>query len=277
MRRPPRASGALRRRFAIAAALASALAGCGGGDGDGEDRRSDPFAKVDPRITKKRDRAAPRWEPIATLGGSAPAAKRFEVSRRAIQWRARWRCSRGALKLAVSPRPRSAAERSGGRCPDRGQATWIQSGSQRLSVKARGRWRVVVEQQVDTPLRERPLRAMRARGAKVLARGRFYPIERRGRGRVALYRLASGRLALRFEGFSTSSNSDLFVWLSTAPRPRTTKAAVRAPHTQFALLKSTLGDQNYLLPRSARPDRIRSIVIWCEPVAIAYTAASLGL
>ena len=197
------------------------------------------------------------------------------MSKRAIQWRARWRCSRGKLGLSVSPRPRSSPERAGGRCPDRGQATWIQSGRQRLGVKAAGRWRVVVEQQVDTPLREKPLAAMRAQGARVLARGRFYRVERRGRGRAALYRLPNGRHALRFENFTTSSNTDLFVWLSEAAKPRTTKQAVRAPYRELTLLKSTLGDQNYLLPRGLDVGRFRSIVIWCEPVSIVYTAAAL--
>jgi hypothetical protein len=90
-----------------------------------------------------------------------------------------------------------------------------------------------------------------------------------------LYRLPSGRLALRFERFSTSSNTDLFVWLSKAPHPKTTTAAVKAPHDQFARLKSTLGSQNYLLPRSVKQADVESVVIWCEPVRIAYTAARL--
>ena len=257
----------------LAGALLLTVAGCGG-DGDGE-KRTDPFSKVDPRITKTRDRAAPRWEPVATLAGASTDAESFEIDKRAIQWRARWRCSEGKLNLTVSPRPRSSPARSGARCPDRGEASWIQSGRQRMTVEGGGRWRVVVEQQVDTPLREPPLPAMRADSARVLARGSFYRVERRGRGRAALYRLPNGRHALRFEGFNTSSNTDLFVWLSEARRPKTTKASVRAPHKEFALLKSTLGDQNYLLPRGLDPARYRSVVIWCEPVSIVYTAAAL--
>ncbi len=116
---------------------------------------------------------------------------------------------------------------------------------------------------------------MEASGAKVLARGDFYKIERKGLGSATLYRLANGRLALRMEGFRTDANTDLFVWLSEARRPRTTRAAFAARHVEFAGLKSTLGDQNYLLPRSADAAKIRSIVIWCEPVQIAYTAATL--
>lgn len=263
----------MRRAAALLAAVLVGLAGCGGGDE--EEKRADPFAKVDPQISKTRDRAAPRWEPVATLAGSSPDAESFVVSKRAIQWRARWRCSKGKLKLSVAPRPRSSPERTGGTCPGRGESEWIQSGRQRLSVNATGRWRVVVEQQVDTPLREKPLPAMRAKGAQVLARGKFHRVERRGRGRAALYRLPNGRHALRFEDFNTSSNTDLFVWLSEAANPKTTKQALRAPYKEFALLKSTLGDQNYLLPRGLDVERYRSIVIWCEPVSIVYTAAAL--
>ncbi len=256
----------------ILAALVTALLGCGS---DGNDKRADPFEKVDPQVTKVRDRAAPRWEPVATVRGSGSKEQTFQVSKRAIQWRARWRCKRGELKMSVVPKPRSVPERPGGRCPGKGTAEWIQSGRQTLKVKAAGSWRVVIEQQVDTPLRERPLRAMRSSRADVIARGTFYPVERRGKGRVALYRLPSGRLALRFEGFSTSSNTDLFVWLSQARRPKSTRAAVRTPHNQVAALKSSLGSQNYLLPRSVDAKNVRSIVIWCEPVRIAYTAARL--
>ena len=257
---------------ALAAVLVVAAAGCGDDD---DEKRSDPFSKVDPQITKVKDRAAPRWEPLAVMRGTGAEERTIEVSKRAIQWRARWRCRAGQLSMSVTPEPRSAPERPGGRCPGKGAAEWIQSGKQTLKVNATGRWSVVVEQQVDTPLKEAPLKAMRSKSAEVLARGTFYAVERRGKGRVALYRLPNRRLALRFEGFSTSSNTDLFVWVSQAARPKTTKQAVAAPYDEVALLKSTLGSQNYVLPRSVKEDEARSIVIWCEPVRIVYTAAAL--
>jgi hypothetical protein len=109
----------------------------------------------------------------------------------------------------------------------------------------------------------------------VLARGRFYEIERFGRGEARLYRLPSGRLALRLAPFVTSANIDLHVWLTRSARPRTTVQANRAPHRDIALLKSTLGEQNYLLPAAMTLADARSVVIWCEPVQIAYTAATL--
>ena len=257
-----------------------ALGGCGGSDaGDAGSRTSaDPFKQVsrEPSLTRTARRAAPRWERVGHFTGVAPTVVPVKIAPRAIQWRARWRCASGRLALAVSPKPRSAAARSGGRCPGSGEATWVQTGAQTLKVDARGDWNVVVEQQVDTPLHEAPLAAMRAANARVVARGSFYPVERQGRGEVLLYRFGSGRSALRLRRFRTSSNTDLFLWLSTAPRPRTTKQTVRARQVgKLIALKSTIGEQNYVLPRSVDTSRIRSIAIWCAPIQIVYTAAAL--
>ena len=262
-----------------AAAGAVALAGCGGGDGDParDAARDDPFrALPKDTIVAPADKAAPRWEAVATFTGSGAATKAVAIAEDAIQWRARWRCESGRFAISVAPRPRSGPAGKQGDCPGTGRQSWVTAGSQRLSVRAQGAWRVAVEQEVDTALREPPTAAMRSPGARVLARGDFYEIERKGRGRALLYQLPNRRLALRMEGFATDSNTDLFVWLSEARRPRTTKASFRTPHTEVALLKSTLGDQNYLLPRGTDASRIRSIVIWCAPVQIAYTAAALA-
>lgn len=269
------------RVAAVLALALAALAGCGGDDDSGGSKAAnDPFKAVsqEPRLTRTARRAAPRWERVARLHRSAgeAAAQPLTISPRAIQWRARWRCSSGSIALAVEPKPRTAADRSGGRCPGRGDATWVQTGEQRLRVTGGGNWTVTVDQQVDTALHEPVLTAMRGAGSRVVASGSFYPIERQGRGRVRLYRLADGRGALRLEPFRTSSNTDLYVWLSTAARPRTTKQVVGARRLgKLIALKSTIGEQNYVLPRSVDLDRIRSVVIWCVPVQIAYTAATL--
>lgn len=261
--------------------LAAALAwgGCGGGDGDGSSGRTaaDPFTQVssEPPARNAR-RAAPRWERVARLDGIAPAVHPVKIADGAIQWRARWRCTTGRLALAVEPKPRADAEKPGGPCPGSGETTWVQTGDQQLRVSGGGRWSVVVEQQVDTPLREPALAAMSAPGTRLLTSGRFYDVEREGRGSAHLYRLADGRPALRLDGFRTSANTDLFIWLSTAARPRTTKQVVAAPRVgRLVALKSTIGEQNYVLPRSVDTDRVRSIAIWCVPIRIVYTVAAL--
>jgi hypothetical protein len=109
----------------------------------------------------------------------------------------------------------------------------------------------------------------------VIARGDFYEIDRPGEGTASLYRLGNDRLALRLSGFETTAEADLFVWLSRATRPRTTVEAQRKTHTVLRELKSSAGNQNYLLPEDFDTQDLQSIAIGCEPVQQAYTAATL--
>ena len=269
------------RRTAAAVLLCGALlagAGCGSSEDDARSAEAaDPFSVVPTQPTDSsfaRRSAAPRWEPVASFTATGPATRRVVIAPRAIQWRARWRCARGRLELAAT---KGGARRrlATADCPRSGTSDGFRTGPIDLGIDTPGRWRVAVEQQVDTALHERPLAAMTAPSARVVARGRFYDIERFGRGTATAYRIAGDRLALRLTGFVTSANTDLFVWLSRARRPRTTVAAERSRHRALAGLKSTLGEQNYLLPKGTSLRDVRSIVIWCEPVQIAYTAAAL--
>jgi hypothetical protein len=255
--------------------MAGALAGCGESE-EPAGPAKDPFRAVpDATVTAPADRAAPRWEPVTRFSGTGAATHTVDIAERAIQWRVRWRCEPGRFAVVISPAPRSGTARATGTCPGKGEHSWVVSGRRELRVEAAGDWRMEVQQEVDTALHEPPLAAMRSPAAQVLARGEFYKIDRAGRGSAKLYRLPNGRLALRMENFRTEPNTDLFVWLSEARRPRSTVAAFRARHRELAGLKSTLGDQNYLLPRGFDAARARSIVIWCEPVQNAYTAATL--
>jgi hypothetical protein len=267
------------RILAPAAFVLLALTGCGGGGSGAAARtQADPFKEVSrqPSLTRTARRAAPRWARVTSFAGTAPATRAIAISSHAIQWRARWRCRSGRLAMTVEPKPRTAADGAGGRCPRSGETDWVQTGNQRLHVDASGPWSVTVEQQLDTPLHEAPLAAMRAAGARVVARGSFRPVERQGTGKVLLYRLADRRTALRLDPFRTSSNTDLFVWLSTSARPATTKDIVRASRIGALIpLKSTIGEQNYVLPASTRSSAIRSIAIWCAPIQIVYTTAAL--
>jgi hypothetical protein len=246
-----------------------AVAGCGS-DPDEPKRRFDPFTEVRDRTVQSAERASARWERVAVRAGSRSASEALAIDRDAIQWRARWSCRAGRLRLSAGSRDLVDTD-----CPSRGVTTDVQTGAIDLAVGASGHWRVAIEQQVDTPLHEPPLAEMRASGARAVAAGRFYGLERKGRGRASLYRLPGGRLALRLDGFATSANTDLFVWLSRAREPRSTMQAARAEHVVLAALKSTLGEQNYRIPAAIDAADIRSIVIWCVPVRIAYTAAAL--
>jgi hypothetical protein len=143
-----------------------------------------------------------------------------------------------------------------------------------LQVSASAAWRILVRQQVDTALQEPALRGMTA--ASLLARGRFHGIQKHGEGTVSLYRLASGRLALRFENFYTSPSPGLRVWLSRAPNVRSTLEARRAKYADTGVIRSTLGSYNQMLPASVRADEVHSVVIWCPTVLIAFAAAPLS-
>ncbi len=262
---------------AVASVAVLVLSGCGGAR-EREGPRIDAFSQVEQRAGARGGppRAAPRWERVGKLAGSGPASERVSIAGGAIQWRGRWRCRSGSFRLFAASGSTGRRLLKQGRCPGRGEAQSIGTGGVRLSVEASGPWQLQVDQQIDTPIAERPLPAMRSPAARLLARGAFYGIERMSRGQVQLHRLAGGRLALRLEGFETSPNTGLFVWTSPAARPRTSRQAFRAPHSTVAALKSTAGSQNYLLPRGTSAREVRSVVIWCEPVRIAYAAAALA-
>jgi len=251
--------------------LALTLAGCRS-ERDGQP--GDAFAAAKRRVLLLQP-ATPRWERVARLEGRGGKTAPLEISPRALQWRVRWRCTSGRMTLSVGAGPPTGGARGESSCPTSDQTSWIQTGAVRLRLAATGRWSGVVEQQLDTALREPPLRAMRSPGARILARGAFYPIQSPGTGMASLYRLPTGRLALRLEDLRTSAYPDLFVWISKAPKPKTTEQAADMPHIQLGALKSTRGDQNYLLPKSLDIDAVGSVVIWWKRVGIAYTAATL--
>lgn len=246
-----------------------AVAGCGE-----DEEEKDRFAEIPKRTVKAPpNETAPRWEQIAAFTGQRSTTRTVEVSRRAIQWRVRWRCQSGRLAVALTPAPTAGRRRAEGRCPGSGRAIWASSGRQQLGVQASAPWRLVVEEELRTPLHEPPLRAMR--GLRPLARGKFRRIEVNGSGTASLYRLPGGRLAVRIERFRTEPNPSLVVWVSEARNPKTTKEAFNAPHTELGGLKSTIGDQNYLVARRLDADRVRSIIVWNKPSRIAYAVAGL--
>ncbi|MFN2506505.1 MAG: DM13 domain-containing protein, partial [Acidimicrobiales bacterium] len=150
----------------------------------------------------------------------------------------------------------------------------IREGPAVLEVAATGGWEVLVDQQVETPASEPELAGMT--DASLVAEGDFYGIDQEGTGKAALYRLPDGRRALRLEPFVVTPNSDLFVWVSETEAPRTSEQALHSAHVQVQELTATAGAQNYLLPDDIDATRIRSVVIWCEPVRTAYAAAALA-
>lgn len=264
----------------LAVVLGLAASGCGSDD---EDLRATATTTASPvgtaapsatTIPSDSPRAAPRWETVSTFSGTGSSrTPEFEVLGEAIQWRVRWTCDRGHLRIVSFPPPRRPGPLVDAGCPGGADAYSIQTGRSHLEIDAEGPWKAIVDQQLEIPLQEAAPPGLAT--ARVVARGEFQRVEKAGKGSARLYELAGGRRVLRFEGFEVSVNTDLFVWLSEAEAPRTTVEALAAPRASIGNLKSTLGDQNYDVPPDLPSDRIRSIVIWCEPVSVAYVAAPL--
>ena len=255
----------------VAAALLALVTGCGGDDDD------DRFGDIPKRtIVAPSNETAPRWQQIARLRGSGETSEKVKVSKDALQWRIRWGCNEGQIDIEVDPAPESTDGRASSSCPDRDSVIWVGSGERTVKVSSPGRYRVVVEEEVRTPLREDPTPDMRSDETREIARGRFAPVELKGRGRAILYELPGGRLALRMEGFGTDPNPDLDVWISESARPITTRRVYRAGHTTVGPLKSTIGDQNYLLPKGTKASEVRSIAVVNNPERIVYAAAKLA-
>ena len=267
-----------RRTVLVLLALSLVLTACGDGS-DGDSGSAPPQTTMataaGPTTTTGGPRSAARWETVATFNGSgAFQTPEFTILPNAIQWRVRFTCSAGTLRITSNPPPRRPGPVVDATCPKEDTGYSIVTGPVRMQIEATGAWKAVVDQQVDTPLDEPLLPGMTP--DRVIAQGSFYKVEVRGEGTAKLYRLPDGKRILRFENFETGENTDLFVWLSEVPKPTNSAQAVGSPHVEIANLKSTIGTQNYEIPASVPTEKIKSVVIWCQPVQIAYAAVTLA-
>ena len=222
--------------------------------------------------TSTPSKVAPRWERVTSFSGASDQRTAgFDIAAAALQWRVTASCSGNALSVSLEGESAPLAQPT---CPGKAFGFSIRTGPAVLDVMAAGGWEVVVDQQLDTPVAEPPLAGMDE--ASRLVSGTFYGVDQTGSGTAALYELPDGARALRLDPFQVTNNSDLFVWLSEADAPRTSKEALESPHVEIARLTATAGAQNYLLPADVATGNVRSVVIWCEPVRTAYAAASLG-
>lgn len=219
--------------------------------------------------------AQPRWERVRSFSGAAAATRPFAIARGAVQWKADWSCRSGAFQMIVDGTSRKSEAVQTGTCPDVGTArsSGGGGGSRMLRVSASGPWDVKVSEQVDTALNEARPAAMTA--ASRLGQGRFHSIQNHGEGIVAVHRLPSGRLVLRFQDFYTSASPGLRIWLSSARNVNSTLEARQAHHVDAGALRSTLGSYNQMLPASVRASDFDTVVIWCPTVLIAFAAAPL--
>lgn len=267
-------------RLGVVACFSALLVACGS-SGSSTGTQAAPTtaapttAAGSPGTTTAAASAAPRWETVTTLTGTgAFQSPLISIRPTAIQWRVRWTCDGGRLKVTTDPPPRRPGAMVDGACAQPGEGFSIVTGPVKVAVEATGPWRMVIDQQVTEPLAEPVSAAMTA--GRVLGQGPFVNVEKEGRGTARLYQLADGSRVLRFEDFYVSENTELFVWLSEVAAPKTTVEVVKAGYRVLGNLKSTIGSENYDIPADIPTDRIRSVVIWCDPVKIAYAAASIA-
>ena len=238
--------------------------------------RESAFSRVDgsaTSATKSVLRSQPWWQQVGRYRGAGTSAPDlFRISDGAIQWRVTWSCRNGRFVVRAAGERRPLIDEP---CAERGSEVLTRRPSGGLQVAADGPWTVRVEQQVDVPLVEAPLPAMSAAGTRTVATGDFYRIDQVGRGRVTIYRLASGRYALRLRDFYVTANIDLEIRLHPLRKPRTTRDYLSAPARFVAPLDVTTGSMNFLVPAGVDPRAYRSVVIWCPLITSAYAAATL--
>lgn len=258
--------------------LIALTAACGG-----QGNAGNPTARSQPRLPSLLGEAdgsneldvRPRWERVRAFSGRGDeVTPPFLIANGAIQWRARWRCDKGRLVVRVLPRAASGQALVNHPCDRSGEAFAVERGRLRLSVEANGPWNAIIQQEVDTPLVEPPLREM-GPSASLLSEGRFFGVDEEGKGRALVYELPGGRLAVRLEDFWVTPNVDLELWTSTLAHPKTSKQIFNSAHSRVQFLKATAGSHNYVLPRELTAGRVLSLAIWCRFTHEIYAAASL--
>lgn len=218
-------------------------------------------------------RSQPWWQDVTTLRGTGNASSSpFTIGAAAIQWRAKATCPSGRIVVRAPKQPKPLVDAA---CSAGVVTEANGNGGMRLDVEAAGAWRLQIAQQIDAPLVEPPLAAMTARGARKVATGSFYKVEKTGKGKVAIYRQADGRYSLRLERFFVSPTIDLEVRLSPRETPRTTKDFTSARSKLVSFMDVTAGSLNYKVADKVDPARFKSVVIWCAATRQVYAAASL--
>lgn len=77
-----------------------------------------PAATAAPTTSAKR--GSPRWETVTTLTGTGSAEPpAFPILADSIQWRVRWECQVGRLRITTAPSPRRGPAMADGACPGR--------------------------------------------------------------------------------------------------------------------------------------------------------------
>jgi hypothetical protein len=130
-----------RRVAVLAVVLALAAPACDSGDPEpGATPPPTTSAPVPPTggagQTTGAPKAAARWETVTTFTGTgATQTPEFQILPTAIQWRVRWTCETGRLRITTQPPPRRPAATVDEGCPREGTGFSILTGPVRLAVE----------------------------------------------------------------------------------------------------------------------------------------------
>jgi hypothetical protein len=109
----------------------------------------------------------------------------------------------------------------------------------------------------------------------ILLQGSFYDIIHLGGGQAAVYQFADGSRILRLQDFEVDNGPDLHVYLVPI-NPVPSSVGTEIPGSvDLGKLKGNIGDQNYEIPADLDLSLFQSVVIWCQPFRVPFTAAPL--
>ena len=112
---------------------------------------------------------------------------------------------------------------------------------------------------------------------KMLAQGSFYSVIHSGAGQAVLYQLADGSRILRLQDFEVDNGPDLHVYLVPIdPVPSSVGEEIPGS-VDLGALKGNIGDQNYEIPADLDLSQFKSVVIWCQPFRVPFSAAPLAV
>ena len=116
------------------------------------------------------------------------------------------------------------------------------------------------------------------REALVISTGSFHDADgfHKGSGQATVYTLADDVLLLRFEDFRVTNGPDLHVLLSGHPDPGSQSQVKDDGYIDLGKLKGNIGNQNYEIPSGTDVSQYRSVVIYCKPFHVIFSAAPLS-
>lgn len=111
----------------------------------------------------------------------------------------------------------------------------------------------------------------------VYAAGNFYDVAHHGEGMATIYTLPDGSRVLRFEQFEVLNGPELHVYLATQDPIANTVGVELDGAVDLGLLKGNIGDQNYEIAADFNLSDFHSVVIWCQPFRVPFSAAPLQM